>query len=210
LTTLLLNNLKNNLNGPLPGASAQSRLAPVNRTLIDPAQLKPGEYKPSAVMVLLYKNAVDELFFPLIQRMEYEGVHSGQISLPGGKQEETDTDLEQTAIRECYEEIGVEGEIQLLGKLSPLYIPVSGFLVQPYVSFLNTDSPWFKPQVREVSAVYSIKLKDLLDDNNLNQGSIRVKEYSVIAPYFLLEDKQVWGATAMILNEMKTLLKPIL
>ena len=209
MTTLLLNNLKNRLTGPLPGASAQSRLAPVNRTLIDPAQLKPGEYKPSAVMVLLYKNAVDELFFPLIQRMEYEGVHSGQISLPGGKQEKTDPDLERTAIRECYEEIGVEGEMQLLGKLSPLYIPVSGFLVQPYVFFLNTTTPWFTPQATEVSAVYSIKLKDLLDDANLNQGSIRVKDYSVIAPYFLLEDKQVWGATAMILNEMKTLLQPI-
>ncbi|MBL7902417.1 MAG: CoA pyrophosphatase [Bacteroidia bacterium] len=209
MTAVLLNNLKNTLVGPLPGAEAQSRLAPVNRTLIDPAQLKPGEYKPSAVMVLLYKNAMDELFFPLIQRVEYEGVHSGQISLPGGKQEESDRDLEQTAIRECYEEIGVEGEIQLLGKLSPLYIPVSGYLVQPYVSFLNTPSPWFRPQVREVSAVYSIKLRDLLDDTKLNKGSVKVKDYSVITPYFLLEDKQVWGATAMILSEMKALLKPI-
>jgi 8-oxo-dGTP pyrophosphatase MutT (NUDIX family) len=209
LSALLLNNLKNTLVGPLPGANAQSLLAPVNRTLVDPTQLKPGEFKPSAVMVLLYKDALDELFFPLIQRVEYEGVHSGQISLPGGKQEESDADLEQTAIRECYEEIGMDGELQLLGKLSPLYIPVSGFLVQPYVSFLHTTSPGFKPQTSEVSAVYSIKLKDLLDDTKLNRGSVKVKDYSVLTPYFLLEDKQVWGATAMILSEMKALLKPI-
>ncbi len=195
--------------GPLPGANAQSLLAPVNRQLIDPTQLKPGEYKPSAVMVVLYKNAMDELLFPLIQRVEYEGVHSGQISLPGGKQEESDRDLEQTAIRECYEEIGIEGELQLLGKLSPLYIPVSGFLVQPYVSFLHSNSPGFKPQTTEVHEIFSIKLLDLMDDTKLSKGSVKVRDFSVVTPYFLLENKQVWGATAMILSEMKALLKPI-
>jgi 8-oxo-dGTP pyrophosphatase MutT (NUDIX family) len=209
LTTLLLNNLKNQLLNGLPGATAHSKLAPLNRVLRDPNELSPGEYKPSAVMILLYKNTGGELMFPLIQRLEYEGVHGGQIALPGGKQENTDRDLEQTALRECYEEIGVKENIRLLGKLSPLFIPVSGYLVQPYVSFLETIAPSFTPQPSEVQAVYSIKLKDLLDDNKLNQGKVNVKGFTVQTPYFLLEDRQVWGATAMILNEMKTLLKPI-
>jgi len=207
LTTLLLNNLKSGLNGKLPGASAQKELAPINRSLTDPALLKLGEYKPSAVMILLFKNQQNEWQFPLIQRLEYEGVHGGQMALPGGKQEEADKDLEQTAIRECCEEIGVAGKIHLLGKLSPLYIPVSAYLVQPFVSYLENTEPEFYPQVSEVQAIFPIKLQDLLNENNLTKGEIPVRGTSIHAPYFRFENKIIWGATAMILNEMKALLK---
>ncbi len=193
----------------LPGMEAHSQLAPRNRLLKNPDDLLPGEYKPSAVMILLYRNAGGEWMFPLIQRLAYDGVHGGQMALPGGKQEKTDLNLQQTALRECIEEIGVQGEIQFLGKLSPLFIPVSEYLVQPYVSFLEQDEPVFKAQVTEVEAVYSVKLSELLNEQNLNQGSVKVRDYSVLTPYFLLENKQVWGATAMILNEMRALVKPI-
>lgn len=193
----------------LPGSQAQKHLAPVNRILQDPQELRPGEYKPSAVMILLCSNHQRELFFPLIKRIDYEGVHGGQISLPGGKKEETDTSLEETALRECSEEIGMEGKIQLLGKLSPLYIPVSGYLVQPFVSFLENPEPSFVPQPSEVQKIFSIPIKDLLDDKNLNRGKIKVRNYSIDTPYFSLENQQVWGATAMILNEMKTVLRTI-
>jgi 8-oxo-dGTP pyrophosphatase MutT (NUDIX family) len=209
LSALLLNNLKNRLAIELPGMEAHRQLAPVHRVLKNPVDLLPGEYKPSAVMILLYRNAEGDWMFPLIQRLAYDGVHGGQMALPGGKQEKTDLNLQQTALRECVEEIGVQGEIQFLGKLSPLFIPVSEYLVQPYVSYLEQDEPVFKAQVTEVEAVYSVKLRELLNDQNLNQGSIKVKDYSLLTPYFLLESKQVWGATAMILNEMRTLLKPI-
>src|SRR5262245_61829436 len=129
----LLNKLKTRLSESLPGEQAQILLAPFNRKMIDPKKLKQEDYRLSAVMILFCEDEHDRLFIPLIQRLPYEGVHSGQISLPGGKFDQTDIDLSQTAIRECREEIGVTEEIEMIGKLSQLYIPVSGFLVEPFV-----------------------------------------------------------------------------
>jgi len=207
LTALLLNNLKIRLAEPLPGIAAQKELAPYNRELIETSTLKVGDYKESAVMLLLCWNAEGDLFFPLVQRNQYNGVHSGQIALPGGKKEVSDLDLKSTAIRECVEEIGVQADFQILGGLSPLYIPVSGFLVQPYVSVIGNLEPQFKPQLSEVESVFSVKLDELLKDENLKRGSIMVKNQNILTPYFSFGEKQVWGATAMILNELKQLLK---
>ena len=116
----------------LPGEVAHHPLSPLHRPVTSEIIKGLTEYKASAVAIVIYQDMNDYRFI-LIQRTEYEGKHSGQISFPGGKKDETDLDFEHTARRECLEEIGIDLEDStLLGKLSPVYIPVSGFLVEPF------------------------------------------------------------------------------
>lgn len=205
----LINKLKRILNEPLPGMQAQSLLVPFKRNLVPPEQLREGEYKPSAVMILLCRDQDEKLFFPLIQRFSYKGPHSGQISLPGGKFEPADQDLQQTAIRECFEEIGLGFELEMLGKLSPLYIPVSEFLVHPYVAYCQKPVDVFTPHEREVEEVLKMYLSDFLNDGTLQNGKITTAGFDIEAPYFSLDGRQVWGATAMILSELRELLRSV-
>ena len=108
-------------------------MAPVGRKKMNELSLKAQTYKPSAVLILLCVNHTGQTFIPLIERMSYDGAHSGQISLPGGKFEERDINLQTTALRECEEEIGIKG-VAILGSLTELFIPVSQFKVQPFWS----------------------------------------------------------------------------
>lgn len=203
----VLNILKSRLLEPLPGMAVQKEMAPVNRRLTDPDLLEPGTFKPSAVMVLLFPDAEGRVAFPLIKRITYPGVHGGQVALPGGKLEVQDKGPLDAALRECREEIGLSAEPELLGSLSPLYIPVSGFLVYPFVSFLNNTAPVFKAQESEVEKVFHVDLEELLDDQNLKKGSVQVQHTKILSPYFDLAGMQVWGATAMILNELRHILR---
>src|ERR1043166_3426937 len=120
----------------LPGISAQMRMAPGNRPNPDPNN--PYDYRKSAVCIALYEKE-NQIYFPLILRKEYAGHHSGQVSLPGGKFDEQDGAFEQTALRECGEEIGLY-DLEIIGALSPLHIPVSLFLVHPFIAFCRTNS----------------------------------------------------------------------
>lgn len=187
--------------------AVQSEMAPLNRQLTDPLLLEPGSFRPSAVMVLLFPDANGRVSFPLIKRITYPGVHGGQVALPGGKLETEDKGPLEAALRECREEIGLQGEPELLGSLSPLFIPVSGFLVYPYVSFLHNSQPDFKAQEREVEKIFRVELKELLNEQNLKRGTVPVQNTKIISPYFELEGMQVWGATAMILNELRHILR---
>ena len=200
-----LNILKNKLAQALPGMAVQQAMAPVNRILQDPAMLKPGSFRPSAVMVLLYPDHQGDWHFPLIQRVDYPGIHGGQVSLPGGKPEGPHESLQETALRECREEIGLPAEPEWLGKLSPLFIPVSGYLVQPFVAAIDTVEPFFVIQQEEVQGLIQPGLKDLLDESNRSVGEVPIRGGKVQAPYFSLSGKVVWGATAMILNELREL-----
>ena len=205
-----LNKLKEQLNKPLPGASAQSLLAPFNRSVINPSNIDSSSYRLSAVMILICRDERGDLFLPLIQRVSYKGVHSAQISLPGGKFEVEDLDLSNTARRECFEEIGIGENIELMGKLSQLYIPVSGFLVEPYLAYHSFENPVFSPQTSEVDGILKLYLSTVLDDSSIKNGSVRVNEdLSIKAPYLMIDNKQVWGATAMILSELKELIRTI-
>jgi 8-oxo-dGTP pyrophosphatase MutT (NUDIX family) len=194
----------------LPGESAHIPLSPLHRPITSEVLRNLKEYKESAVSVIIYK---EENVFKcvLIQRSVYLGKHSGQISFPGGKKDSSDEDLLQTAKRECFEEIGIDLTLSiLLGKLSAVYIPVSGFLVEPYVFYFDYPMT-YKTSEREVASVFSIELNQLIHpevikDMYVSEPTGLVKDK---VPCFNLADKQIWGATALILNELRELVKRV-
>lgn len=207
-TSDFLSKLESALQNELPGMRAHEEMSPLHRPLDSRLITDYDRYRKSAVSVILYEEA-NTLHFVLIQRPVYEGTHGGQISFPGGKLEETDSDLEHTARRETQEEIGIQlTKNQLLGSLSTVFIPVSQFIVQPFVYFLE-EKPIFIPDQREVAEIIHPPLIHLLDSASKQTKSmdvasgVRMKN----VPYFQLSNKTVWGATALILNELKWLLK---
>ncbi len=193
----------------LPGADAQYIMAPLGRkeyaNRID-------NYTDSAVIILLIPTA-DGLVFPLIKRSSKNpnDKHAGQISLPGGKKDLEDQDLKHTALRELEEEIGIPSDqVALVGALSTLKVPVSGFIIHPFVGiYLPESTPKYTKQISEVDEILEVKIADLTNDQNVLQKNINAANGILIkdVPYFQLAGKVVWGATAMILSEMKELLK---
>ena len=159
----------------------------------------------SAVLILLYEeNGV--ICFTLTERTQTVEHHRGQISLPGGARE-ADEKLSSTAIRETQEEIGIYADdVDIIGALSPLFVPVTGFIINPFVGIINAN---FEPQPApgEVETVISVHVNELLNDDNELQEKRNLRGYDVNTPYFLLSGHKVWGATAMILSEFKTVLK---
>ncbi len=203
----LLDFLDNRLRRPLPGLKANERMMP--RTL-EGKRLRMRHDAPprdSAVMILLMPGR-DEVCFPLIQRPNYPGVHSGQMALPGGRKESEDPDLIFTALRETEEEIGVKAsDIKILGTLSSFFIAASNYQVLPTVAYLD-QNPTFIPEKKEVAEVVTARVSHLVDDRYVKEKEIPVGgNVKLWSPYFELERKVVWGATAMMLNEFRVLLK---
>lgn len=168
-----------------------------------------SDAKQSGVLILLYPGQLQETYrFALIRRPEYEGVHSGQVSLPGGRYEPSDRDLSDTALRETEEEIGViASSVELLGALSELYIPPSNFMVHPFVGWTDRR-PVFIPDHQEVEEVIEADLTDLMDDRKIKKRKIPLRNGLVIlAPCFELGGSVVWGATAMILSEFREVVR---
>lgn len=200
--------LKRRLEADLPGKMAQKIMMPQAGGIIDrfSIEVKKGANE-GAVLILLYKKN-NKIYFPLTQRHEYDGVHSGQISFPGGKVESTDSSVEQTALRETEEEIGIApSNINLLGRLTDIFIIVSNFNVRPVIGFLK-HPPEFKIDAHEVAHVLEISLDELLDQSIVKEKEIQVKNnYKIKAPYFDFNGHHVWGATAMMLSELKEILK---
>jgi 8-oxo-dGTP pyrophosphatase MutT (NUDIX family) len=192
---IFLENLALDLKSVLPGRSAQYKMAPELRL-----ENYHGQYRNAAVMILLFtRNA--SWYTVLMRRPEYKGTHSNQISLPGGKFEESDADLEETALREVREEIGIDGKrIRLLGNLSRLHIPVSGIEVLPFVGFYP-EAPDFQPDPSEVAYLVEVPLKDLLNPRNSREKFRTLMCKLVRVPYFKIGEEHIWGATAMILSE---------
>jgi len=191
---------------PLPGLEAtqqmSARLANGSRVRIN----HDTPPKEGSVMILLYPDE-QTVRFPLIQRPEYPGVHSGQMALPGGKRESGEDGI-QAALRETQEEVGIHAaEIEVIGSLSSFYVFASNFQIQPVIGRLHRK-PLFIPQEEEVAEVVSADLRHLLDDRFLKETDITVGAgFELRAPYFDLEGKIVWGATAMMLNELRVILK---
>lgn len=179
----------------LPGEAAQLKMAPTFRGDF-PEQLKPV---PAAVLILLYPFK-GETHLVFMKRNEYEGPHSGQVSFPGGAWEAVDKSLEQTALRECREELGDQEGIEVLGSLTPLHIPVSNFLVSPFVGWME-HTPKFFPDPAEVQYVIEVSLRKLLDPAIRESETLYHHKHPVEAPYFRVGSDKIWGATAMILSE---------
>jgi 8-oxo-dGTP pyrophosphatase MutT (NUDIX family) len=196
---------------PLPGKESQLRMSSIRRLqeMTDQSQIANGV--KSSVLILLYPwSQENELSMVLIQRPSYEGIHGGQISLPGGRLELSDLDLRETALREAKEEIGIDpGKIITIGVLTELYIPPSNYLVLPFLGY-TSERPVFVPDPKEVAGIIEIKLKDLLNEGNIRYKDIYVRTgLSVYGPCFEIDGHTIWGATAMILNELKEILKRI-
>lgn len=162
--------------------------------------------KEAAVLLLLYEHG-DDLCFFLTRRTETVAAHKGQVSLPGGGREPDET-LEQTALREANEEIGIDpARVEILGApLTPLYIPVSDFWVTAFVGFYHGD-PEVNAAVAEVFQLIPTRLATLLDPLTVAEADWDLRGTKVRVPFFLLEGHQVWGATAMILSEFVQMLQ---
>ena len=186
---------RENLSKNLPGEEAHLLMAPEFR----------GSYKfrtdpvKAAVLALMYPSPPD-ISLVFIKRNEYDGPHSAQVSFPGGAWEEKDESLERTAIRETREELGITNSITLLGSMTSLYIPVSNFLVQPYVGWSDIK-PEFNPDPSEVQFVIESSLRELLDPRKRSLETMFRHGQSITAPCFKVGKEKIWGATAMILSE---------
>jgi 8-oxo-dGTP pyrophosphatase MutT (NUDIX family) len=193
--------LNNELNNGLPGFDAQKIMSPSIRE----HALKtsdPAIARDSSVLLLFYpKNG--QLYLPFIKRTTGNTSHSGQISLPGGKYEESDENRTVTAIRETNEELGVDcKKIKILGYLTELYIPVSNFMVLPVLGFCE-KRPDFKMNQFEVEEVIEMPVSELLAESNKDEFSFDKNGFTIHAPYFNAKGHKVWGATAMILSELR-------
>ena len=147
----------------------------------------------------------------LIQRNSYKGVHSSQIGFPGGKVEDFDSSLEDTALRETFEEIGIEREkINVVRAFTEIYIPPSNFKVYPFLGY-STEELIFIPSDREVFGLIELPLSVLLNDKNLVSKTLSTSYMEEVdVPAFKFEENYIWGATSQMLNELKEVIKRVL
>lgn len=195
------------LSGELPGWEAHSRMINYNRQSVKQALRTDPNAKQSAVLVLLYPKG-GSVHTLLMLRQPYEGVHSAQVSFPGGKKEDEDQDLLATALREAQEETGLVQEgLRILGQLSEVYIKPSGYLVTPYVAWTE-DPGTFQPDAVEVAELIEAPLTMLMDDRNIKEKEmfIRTVNTTLKARYFDIYGHVVWGATAMMMSELREVL----
>ena len=200
ITPSFINELGLHLSNTLPGVMAQVKMTP-GPPYIPPLARKEGDAMPSAVLMLLFEEEEKWSFF-LMERSNNVEYHRGQISLPGGAQEKGEN-LEETALRETKEEIGiVPRSVNMLGEITPLFIPASGFRVHPFVGWTKM-APEVTIDRNEVAALHKVKVEKLLDDSRTKQEQREIRGFNVNVPYFHLNQLKVWGATAAILSECK-------
>lgn len=202
-----VNQLENRLNKALPGEAAQFSMATIARKRLKEISKEKYDPKQSAVLILLFPEG-ESVHTLLIQRPEYDGVHSGQIAFPGGKFEDNDIELKQTALREAYEEIGVHSSnIEIIGSLTEIYITPSNFLVKPFIGIIN-EKPNFQMDSREVQKIITVDLFSLNDKNRIGEKFITQSGgYKIKTPYYEIEGLIVWGATAMMISELNAVVE---
>ena len=196
-------------NIPLPAEASQFKMSPpFRKELIETYRERMVHAKKAGVLALFYPDLKEKTRLVLILRKTYKGVHSAQIGFPGGKLEPQDQNLQMTAIRETYEEVGVKQDmVTVIKEMTQVYIPPSNFYVQPFIG-ISTQTPNFKKQDEEVEDIVEVLLEHLLDETSVVTRSVATSyNREVEVPAFNLNGHVVWGATAMMLSEIKDLLK---
>ncbi|MEE9349023.1 MAG: CoA pyrophosphatase [Flavobacteriaceae bacterium] len=187
------------------GLESHLKMTPKQRRYFDVETIVNS--KDAGVLALFYPNKENEVCFLLTLRANYKGTHASQISFPGGKKEKNDFSILETALRETFEEVGVDkSKITALKPLTKTYIPPSNFWVYPFIGFANKKPKFISNY--EVETLIEVQLNDLLNEANFTSKDIRLSNLKTVkVPCFVFEEHVVWGATAMILSEIKDLLK---
>ncbi|MEM1136534.1 MAG: CoA pyrophosphatase, partial [Bacteroidota bacterium] len=197
--------LRTELNKKLPGDQAHAQMT--DNIKLRQVQQANSTPRKAGVLILIYPHQ-QEFYIPFILRPIYDGAHSGQIAFPGGRTEKEDLDIKHTALRETHEEIGViVNRNAIVGTLSDLYIPPSNSLVTPTVAVIS-QKPDFIPDAREVDQVLEFPLYAF--QNPYNQQAVQVElpnGLKLKTPGFLIENSIIWGATAMMMNELLYIVK---
>ena len=195
------------LKKPLPGYVAHAELAPYRKA--NAHYLKDIEPRLASTLVLLFQNENNILHFVLIKRPQYSGVHSNQYALPGGKKEGNE-DKKETALRETQEEIGIQRDkIQIIGKLSEIYVPPSNFLIYPFIGYCSS-TPLFIADKNEVDEILEIQLDELFKNDVVKTTHKSIfhkgQKFNMSVPFLDLNGRDIWGATGAILNELRVIL----
>jgi len=197
--------LRASLARPLPGLSVQMGMAPVPRPGTDRILDPTLNCRRAGVLVLFYP-CDDELCLVLTRRTDAVDTHRGQISFPGGSMDPGE-DAASAALREAWEELAVDtGPLEVLGELSPLYIPPSGFCIYPVVAYA-VERPSFVPNDGEVAEVLEVTLANLLDPATRGEEIWPIRGVDVRVPFYRVGHHKVWGATAMVLCELLVLIQ---
>ena len=190
----------------LGGLHSQFKLAPKMRLNYSKEMIAAKNPMKAAVLSLFYPDTNFETRILLTLRASYNGIHSAQISFPGGKIDQNDANLKETALRETFEEVGIDkNNINIIKQMTNVYIPPSNFIVSPFLGILN-NTPDFITN-HEVENLIEVKLSDLLNDRNITTKKLSTTYASNIeVPCYKLNDYIIWGATAMMLSEIKDLI----
>ncbi|RTZ02085.1 CoA pyrophosphatase [Flavobacterium sp. GSP6] len=199
------------INAGLPAFDAHIKMAPLERLeSLKKSTIEAKNPRIAAVMMLFYPKK-DSAHFVLIVRNSYKGVHSAQIAFPGGKYELQDGNYAITALRETHEEVGIHPDkIEIIKPFTQIYIPPSNFMVYPFLG-ISKEELVFVLEPAEVASIIEIPLSTFLSDAIVIEAKLSTSYANDInVPAFKIEEYIIWGATAMMLSELKDVLKEVL